>query len=128
MSKADSLESDLITSMTFFKPFEKGRTVVSSLEEWASRILTPCIGDLTNRKELLDKESSARLKRAKTPNKITKFNGKKCQKRSLVECGWYFITPSRATIRLSCGRPFSFLTSPDFFCVPHMHHLSLNFG
>jgi hypothetical protein len=59
---------------------------------------------------------------------ISLKNGKKCHKQLLVECGWYFITPSRATIRLSCGRPFSFLTSPDFCCVPHMHHLSLNFG
>ena len=61
------------------------------------------------------------------PIRILLF-GEKCQKQSLFECGWYFTSPSRATCRLSCGRPFSFLTSPENFRHPHKHHLSLNRG
>ena len=73
MSTADSTEKTLILNMSFFRPDENRRDVISSLEEWAARLLQPGVEGLDERGNLLGKETSDRFKRAKDPKKFEKF-------------------------------------------------------
>jgi hypothetical protein len=73
MSTADSTEKTLILNMSFFRPDENRTDVISSLEEWAARLLQPGVEGLDERGNLLGKETSDRFKRAKDPKKFEKF-------------------------------------------------------
>ena len=73
MSTADSTEKNLILNMSFFRPDENRTDVISSLEEWAARLLQPGLEGLDERGNLLGKETSDRFKRAKDPKKFEKF-------------------------------------------------------
>jgi len=70
MSTADSTEKTLILNMSFFRPDENRTDVITSLEEWAARLLQPGVEGLDERGNLLGKETSDRFKRAKDPKKI----------------------------------------------------------
>ena len=73
MSTAGSTEKTLILNMSFFRPDENRTDVISSLEEWAARLLQPGVEGLDERGNLLGKETSDRFKRAKDPKKFEKF-------------------------------------------------------
>jgi len=73
MSTADSTEKTLILNMSFFRPDENRTDVITSLEEWAARLLQPVVEGLDERGNLLGKETSERLKRAKDPKHFGKF-------------------------------------------------------
>ena len=73
MSTADSTEKTLILDMNCFRPDENRRDVISSLEEWAARLLQPGVEGLDERGNLLGKETSDRFKRAKDPKHFGKF-------------------------------------------------------
>jgi hypothetical protein len=73
MSTAGSTENTLILNMSFFRPDENRTDVISSLEEWAARLLQPGVEGLDERGNLLGKETSDRFKRAKDPKKNEKF-------------------------------------------------------
>jgi hypothetical protein len=73
MSTADGNEKTLIFHISCFRPDEKRKGVISSLEEWAARLLQPVVEGLDERGNLLGKETSERLKRAKDPKHFGKF-------------------------------------------------------
>jgi len=66
MSKANSSERVLITDVSYFKPDENRKDVITSLEEWAARLLKPHITEL-------NKETRTRLRRAKQPSTFNTF-------------------------------------------------------
>jgi hypothetical protein len=73
MSKANSNEKTLLFHISCFRPDETRKDVISSLEEWAARLLQPVVEGLDERGNLLGKETSERLKRAKDPKHFGKF-------------------------------------------------------
>ena len=73
MSRADSTEKTLISHISCFRPDETKKDVISSLEEWAARLLQPVVEGLDERGNLLGKETSDRFKRAKDPKRFGKF-------------------------------------------------------
>ena len=66
MSKANSGVRVLITDVSYFKPNEDRKDVITSLEEWAARLLKPHITEL-------NQETRARLRCAKQSNSFDKF-------------------------------------------------------
>jgi hypothetical protein len=73
MSTADGNEKTLIFHISCFRPDEKKKGLISSLEEWAARLLQPVVEGLNEWDIMLGKETSERLKRAKDPKHFGKF-------------------------------------------------------
>jgi hypothetical protein len=63
MSKANSGDRVLITDVYYFKPDENRKDVITSLEEWAARLLKPNITEQ-------NRETRKRLGRDKLFNEI----------------------------------------------------------
>jgi hypothetical protein len=66
MSKANSRDRVLITDVSYFKPNEDRKDVITSLEEWAGRFLNPHIAEL-------NQETKTRLQRTEQPSTFDTF-------------------------------------------------------
>ncbi len=66
MSKPNSRDRVLITDVSYFKPNEDRKDVITSLEEWAGRFLNPHITEL-------NQETKTRLQRTEQPSTFDTF-------------------------------------------------------
>ena len=67
MSTVKSETCPPVTDLSYFKPNKEGDDIVTSLEEWAARLLKPDITDIL-KIEKKDRDTKRRFKRAKKAN------------------------------------------------------------